>query len=282
MKSELTHTIIDLWSDSCVRGKARLVPFPAVGGSGTACIVCPGGSYFWLDRVNEGRMVAEWLQSNGITAFMLEYRTAGIPAFMTRFRLAGHMARACRSMQDVFMALEYVKSNASVWNIDPTRVGILGFSAGGHIALMAAEKDGRSILKSVGVTATQSLLPAFAGAVYPVVSFVDRCAHGRSRRGLIGDFNGHHDRLRRDLSAELNVTPSMPPVFLVSCDDDRVVDPRNSLLLIEAMISCGARLEYHRYETGGHGFGANDTLTTPEAAAWKPAFLEFLKTNVGV
>lgn len=278
MKINRTDITIDLWENTRVSGHALLTPFVAPDGSGRSCIVCPGGSYFWLDRVNEGRMVAEWLQHNGVTAFLLEYRTAGVPAFMTRFRLGGHIARARRSMQDVFMALNYVKANAPRWHIDPSRIGVLGFSAGGHIALMAAEKDGREILSDIGIDVSQDLTPAFAGAIYPVVSFVDKCTHERSRRGLIGDFNGHHDALRRSLSAELNVRPDMPPVFLVSCDDDRVVAPRNSHLLSEAMTRAGARCDYHRFSTGGHGFGANDTLTTPTAATWKPAFLHFLTT----
>jgi len=277
MKSELKHIAIDLWSGTCVKGHARLTYFPATGGNGTACIVCPGGSYFWLDRVNEGRLVAEWLQSNGITAFLLEYRTAGIPAFMTRFRFRSHNSRAHRSMQDVFMALNHVKNNAPALGIDSSRVGVLGFSAGGHIALMAAEKDGKKILSAININVSTVLTPAFVGAVYPVVSFVDKCTHKRSRRGLIGDFNGHHDGLRRDLSAELNVSRDMPPLFLVSCDDDRVVDPRNSIILNDAMTACGARCEFHSYRTGGHGFGATDTLTTPEAASWKPAFLDFIR-----
>lgn len=276
MKSNHTDTAIDLWKGSPVSGHALLTPFVAPGKSVASCIVCPGGSYFWLDRVNEGRMVAEWLQSNGITAFLLEYRTAGVTAFMTRFRLGGHIGRAQRSMQDVFMALHYVKTHASEWNVDPTRVGVIGFSAGGHMALMAAEKDGREVLGAIGITASADITPAFSAAIYPVVSFVDECTHERSRRGLIGDFNGHHDTLRRSLSAELNVSRHMPPLFLVSCDDDHVVDPRNSSLLYKAMKSCGARCEYHHFATGGHGFGANDSLTTSEAATWKPSFLHFI------
>ncbi len=276
MKTDSLHTTINLWQGTSVVGKARLTAFQATGGDGTSCIVCPGGSYFWLDRVNEGRMVAEWLQSNGITAFLLEYRTAGVPAFMTRFRLRGHVARSMRSMQDVFMALEYVKANAACWGIDRDRVGVLGFSAGGHMALMSAEKNGRDLLAEVGIMTSRDLSPCFVGAVYPVVSFVDRCVHKRSRRGLMGDFNGHHYRLRRELSAELNVSPDMPPLFLVSCDDDRVVDPGNSRILVDAMLSAGARMDYHRYKTGGHGFGVNVSLTTIEAAAWMPAFLDFV------
>ncbi|MDE6449363.1 MAG: alpha/beta hydrolase [Muribaculaceae bacterium] len=276
MKYDSRHTPIDLWQGTPVNGSARLTVFPATGGDGKACILCPGGSYFWLDRVNEGRMVAEWLRSNGITAFLLEYRTAGVPAFMTCFRLRGHAARAMRSMQDVFMALEYVKANADCWGVDRDRVGVLGFSAGGHMALMSAEKNGREVLAGIGIKAACDPAPCFVGAVYPVVSFVDRCVHKRSRRGLMGDFNGHHERLRRELSAELNVSPDMPPLFLVSCDDDRVVDPGNSRILVEAMLSAGARLDYRRYKTGGHGFGANGSLTTAEAAAWMPAFLDFV------
>ena len=277
MKSNEGNRTIDLWEGTETAGHAFLTPYPADHGDGTAVIVCPGGSYFWLDRVNEGAMVAQWLQSEGITAFMLEYRTAGVPAFITRFRLGGHIARAQRSMQDVFMAINYVRSRADEWGINPARVGVLGFSAGGHMALMAAEKNGREVLGALGIDNTGDLTPAFAGAIYPVVSFVDSCTHERSRRGLIGDFNGHHEELRRSLSAELNVRRDMPPVFLVGCDDDSVVDPRNHLLLSDALIKCGARHEYHRYATGGHGFGANDALTNTVTARWKQAFVDFLR-----
>lgn len=276
MKSHEDSTVIDLWHGMPTSGHALLTSYIAPHGDGTAVIVCPGGSYFWLDRVNEGAMVARWLRSEGITAFLLEYRTAGVPAFVTRFRLGGHIARAQRSMQDVFMAIYYVRSHAREFGVNPARVGVLGFSAGGHMALMAAEKNGREVLAALGIRTACDLTPAFAGAIYPVVSFVDKCTHERSRRGLLGDFNGHHEDLRRSLSAELNVRRDMPPVFLVGCDDDSVVDPRNHLLLSNALAECGARHEYHRYATGGHGFGANESLTSTDTARWKKSFIDFL------
>lgn len=276
-------TPINLWQGTQAADTATLIPFPAHGEGRTdiACIVCPGGSYFWLDRGNEGRVTARWLQSRGITAFLLEYRTAGLPAFMTRFRLARHTNRAYRSIHDIFMALNIVKSNAGQWGINPRHIGVLGFSAGGHMVLMAAEKDGCQQLSSLGITpGVTDLSPAFVGAVYPVVSFVDECTHKRSRRGLIGDFNAHHQELRRELSAELHVRADMPPVFLANCDDDTVVDPRNSRLLYEAMQRAGGSCEFHRYATGGHGFGGNEAATSPEAATWKQAFLNFIHAAI--
>lgn len=281
MKSNATyHKPIELWAGTGVRAHARLTPFVAdgAGATGTACIVCPGGSYFWLDRSNEGRTTALWLQRHGVTAFLLEYRTAGVAAFMTRFRLGGHVTRARRAMQDIFMAIDYVRRHAAQWSVDPGRIGVLGFSAGGHIALMAAEKDGDTVLRDVGIESVAPPVPAFAGAIYPVVSFVAPCAHGRSRRGLIGDFHGHHPELRRELSAELHARAGMPPVFIVSCDDDRVVHPDNSRLMAAALARCGARHEYHSYRTGGHGFGIGTRIPGADSAAWPAAFLQFLKT----
>lgn len=242
--------------------KLKLTPFlPSSNPTGTATIVCPGGSYFWLDTDIEGVEVARWLNDNGIAAFVLEYSHAGWAAFAYHVRAAGRSFPS--GYNDLKNAIKHVKDNAAKYGIREDRVGCMGFSAGGHLSMYAAEQ-----------LSGEALCPAFVALLYPVVSMQHPCTHKRSRRGLLGEFPSK--ALISQLSLEHHVPENCPPVFLMNCDDDPVVNPYNSVLLDSALTKHNVQHEYVRYKTGGHGFGATPEKTTLEAIGWKERFLTWL------
>ncbi|MCM1516117.1 MAG: alpha/beta hydrolase [Paraprevotella sp.] len=268
----------NIWEGTNCRADVRLVPYPAAGDNNTACIVCPGGSYFWLARKTEGEDVARWLQSNGISAYVLEYRVGGVPAFVTRYRFLARGHRYPDMLQDVQRSIQLLREQASVQGINPGRLGVMGFSAGGHLAVMAGEFFDTDVLSSLGISPNVSLRPDFIVPIYPVVTLSAPVVHKRSRRGLLGEGRAITQEMKDSLSLEKHVRPDMPPAFLMNCVDDPIVDYRNSELLDSAMTAMGIRHAYIRYQTGGHGFGTNPDKTTHEAIQWKGAFLKWIKT----
>lgn len=239
-------------------------------------IICPGGSYCWLDVKGEGIEVAEWLQQNGVSAFLLQYRTAGFGAYLTRYRYVARGNRHPDMICDLQRAIRYVRENASFYGVDPNRLGVMGFSAGGHLALCSAcmsDIDYTGLADSSGV----SLKPDFVGAVYPVVTMKNEYAHKRSRRGLLGEWGKRNDKLRDAMSIEEHIPADCPPVFIINCKDDPVVDYHNSELLDEALTKAGIDHKYIQYETGRHGFGVSEVYGTEESRPWKYEFLSWLK-----
>lgn len=231
-----------------------------------AVIVCPGGSYSWLDMETEGTGVALWLQQNGINAYVLKYRVASLAAYMTGFRVLGIGNKYPDMLSDVEEALAYVYGRAAVDGVDTFKIGVMGFSAGGHLAM------------SSYVYNRTSCRPHFLCPVYPVVTMSDPVlTHKRSRRGALGVWRQWNTQMRDSLSLEKHVTPSCPPVFLVNCTDDPVVDYRNSILLDSALTANGVRHRYIRYTSGGHGFGASETKGSAEARQWKNEFLLWIE-----
>lgn len=245
--------------------------------TGTAVIVCPGGSYYWLDRKNEGDSVAMWLQSQGISAFMLEYRAAGIIAYVYKHRAFFRGRQHPDMITDAQRALQWVRTHADEYHIDPNRVGILGFSAGGHLALSTACFHAHDFLKDAGIDNETNLRPDFAGAIYPVVTMVRPFVHKRSRRGLLSERHHHDPELCDSLSLERHVPADCPPIFLANCVDDPVVDYRNSVVFDSALNAAEIEHRYVQYQTGGHSFGASEHRGTPECRAWKEAFLQWLR-----
>ena len=244
--------------------------------TGTAVIVCPGGSYYWLDKKNEGDTVAMWLQSQGISAFVLEYRAAGIPAFAYRHRAIFRGRQHPDMITDAQRALQWVRTHAEEYHINPDKVGMLGFSAGGHLALSTAWFHNHDFLKDAGVENETNLRPAFVGAIYPVVTMVKPYVHKRSRRGLLSEKH-HRDPVMCDsLSRERHVPADCPPVFLANCVDDPVVDYRNSVVLDSALTAAHVDHRYIQFQTGGHSFGASEKRGTAECREWKTEFLKWL------
>ena len=255
---------VNIWEGADCHKQVELTPYVAGNERGRGVIICPGGSYFWHDMETEGHTVARWLQSKGIAAFVLRYRTAYVPAFITHYRLLFRGNRYPDPQDDLLQALRHVRANAGKYGVNPDSIGVMGFSAGGHLVMSSAElfpKEER---------------PAFIVPVYPVVTMTAPCTHRRSRRGLLGDSRTGNASLCDQLSLERHVPKDCPPVFLVNCKDDPIVDYRNSVLLDSALTAQGVAHQYIQYSTGGHGFGASDTKGTPECRQWRQAFLSWL------
>jgi len=240
-------------------------------------IVCPGGSYCWLDVKGEGIEVSEWLRDNGISAFLLQYRTAGFGAYFTRYRYVARGNRHPDMICDVQRAIRYVRENSDSFGVDPNRVGVMGFSAGGHLAMSAACFSDTDYTDLPQGPASVSLRPDFVAAIYPVVTMKGDYAHKRSRRGLLGEWGKYRDKLREQMSIEENIPSDCPPVFMINCKDDPVVDWHNSVLLDEALSKAGIEHKYIQYETGLHGFGVSEVYGSEESRKWKDEFLEWLK-----
>lgn len=269
-----------LWDGTEVRAKSVTLDvfLPDKDGAETpAVIVCPGGSYCWHDRETEGYDVARWLQRNGIAAFVLNYRVQGIFQYVTHSRLIVPGRQHPMMLQDLQMAIHTVRRNASQWHIRPDSVGAMGFSAGGHLVMAAAEFFHTDFLTPLGIRVTESLRPDFVAPIYPVVTMTEKVTHKRSRRALLGELRKYRSSLRDSLSLERNVPQDCPPVFLVNCKDDPVVQYRNSVLLDSALTLRGIPHRYIQYRTGGHGFGASDTKGTAECRQWRGEFMKWMK-----
>lgn len=245
-------------------GNDKLIPYLASPekNTGMAIIVCPGGSYSWLDMKNEGVATAKWLNEQGINVFILKYRVASILAYVTGFRVLGIGNKYPDMLHDVEWALEEVYTNASSLGIDPAKIGVMGFSAGGHLAMLSYVRNS-TIYK-----------PHFICSIYPVVTMNKReYVHRRSRRGALGVWGQYNKTMRNLLSIEDHIPQDCPPVFLVNCKDDPIVKFQNSELLDSALNIKNIPHKYIQYETGGHGFGASETKGTEECRQWKNEFL---------
>lgn len=233
--------------------------------TGIAVIVCPGGSYCWHDMNYEGRQVGEWLQSNGINAFVLKYRVANISAYCIGYRVIGLGNKYPNMLTDVEDALRYVYQHADSLDIDTAKIGVMGFSAGGHLTMMSFTHN-RTACK-----------PAFLCPIYPVVTLSDkRYVHHRSRRGALGVWRQWNRQMQDSLSLEKHIPADCPPVFLVNCVDDPIVKYQNSEMLDSALTAQHIPHTYLQYQTGGHGFGASDTKGSQESKQWKQQCIQWI------
>ena len=230
--------------------------------NGVSVIICPGGSYAHLYGIEwEGFEVAKWLNSVGITAFVLQYRVG---------KDGNHHPAM---IEDVQRALQLVKTNSKFYGISPDKVGVMGLSAGGHLALMAGAFYKHNYLNNMDIPSDIDLKPAFVVPVYSVVSMQDSIAHLRSRKNLFGKKFGHAEKNK--FSMELQMTQDMPPIFLVATKDDPVVSYKNSLALENALKKENITHKFLLYNTGGHGFGINEQRGG-ESANWKNSFRNWL------
>lgn len=276
----IAQETVRLW-EGFEQNQGRLVtlkPYLAENNdTGISVIVCPGGSYYWLDKVTEGEKVARWLQHNGISAFVLRYRTAGFWAFLLHYRYLFSGRCHPDMISDAQRALQWVRTHAEEYHINPQKVGMLGFSAGGHLAMSAACFYDHNFIKDAGIVDETSLCPDFVGAIYPVVTMRKPYVHKRSRRALLNEKFQHNQTMMDSLSLELHIPADCPPVFLVNCVDDVVVDYHNSVLLDSVLTAKKIDHHYIQYKTGGHGFGANEKRGSEECRQWKDEFLKWIK-----
>ncbi len=214
---------------------------PADGkANGAAIVVCPGGGYGGLAE-HEGHPIAQWLNSLGVTAVVLKYRLGS----------AGY--RHPIELSDAARAIRTVRTRAAEWKVDPNRIGILGFSAGGHLASTAATHFDDGSPSAPDPIDRVSSRPDAAILVYPVITMADPYTHRGSRQNLLGD--NPSKELIELLSNEKQVTSKTPPCFLVHTADDAAVPVENSLLFAMACRKVGVPVELHVFEHGPHGFG---------------------------
>ena len=215
--------------------------------NGTAVIICPGGGYARLAIDHEGYDVAKRFNEMGITAFVLKYR---LPNEQSQ------PDKSIAPLLDAQQAIRLVRQRATEFGINPARVGLMGFSAGGHLASTA----GTHFARPVGDTKDKtSVRPDFLMLLYPVISFSDSLMHAGSRNNLIGEKPTAEQT--HQYSNELQVSAQTPPTFLVHAQDDKTVPVKNSLVFYEACLHHQVPVEMHLYPKGGHGFGMNNATT---------------------
>ena len=260
------HQKIHLWGHHIGKSvwptKMYCYPAPDSINTGVAVIVCPGGSYSHLMGIKtEGFGVAEWLNTQGINAYVLRYRTGN----------KGYHHPAM--IQDIQHAIQFLRINAERWHINPNKIGAMGFSAGGHLVTMAGVYHDTCFLAPLGLVCESSNRPDFVVPVYPVVSMQDSIAHQRSRRNLL---TRHYTKEQQDqYSMELQIPADMPPTFLVTAIDDPVVMYQNSVNLDRALTAQHIPHRFLLYNTGGHGYGMDESKA-PETAQWRFKFVEWL------
>jgi acetyl esterase/lipase len=268
VNAQTTTQPIKLWPDAAPGAIGNepadvptITPYlpPRERATGAAVVVCPGGGYQMLAD-HEGRPVAEWLNSIGIAAFVLKYRIA------PRYH---HPA----PMLDAQRALRTVRARAAEWGIDPRRIGILGFSAGGHLASTAATHfdAGRAAADPVERVSSR---PDLVILIYPVITMREQ-THGGSKRNLIGE--RPDPQLVALMSNDEQVTKETPPAFLIHTVNDDAVPVENSLLFAAALRRAGVPYEMHLYERGPHGFGLapND----PALSSWPERCADWLRLH---
>lgn len=272
---------VRLWQHSHVRSKSvTLTPYIPKHNmhDGMAIIICPGGSYCWHASETEGEMMAEWLQKEGIAAFVLNYRVQGIfpYIFHTRSLFGGH--KHPDMIEDLQRAIQYVREHKDQYGINPDRLGTMGFSAGGHLAMSSACYSHTNFLAAHDIKTEVSLRPNFVASIYPVISMSHPDTHKRSRRALLGERGKRRKIMQDSLSLEHHIPTDCPPVFLLNCKDDPIVRYHNSELLDSSLTVHNINHRYLQYSTGGHGFGANENKGSEETKRWKHVFLDWLNT----
>ncbi|MBN1393468.1 MAG: alpha/beta hydrolase [Pirellulales bacterium] len=226
-----------------------------------AVVICPGGGYANLAADHEGRQIAGWLNSFGVAGFVLEYRHAG--------RGYRHPA----PMQDAQRAIRAVRAGAKRWNVDPTRIGVMGFSAGGHLASTAAthfdggDPTADDPIERVGCR------PDFLVLCYPVIIMGEAQTHRGSQKNLLGD--KPDPALAWNLSNEKQVAPQTPPTFIFTTDEDKSVDPEHSLRFYLALHRAGVPAELHIYRSGRHGLGL--AADVPGTSTWPERLKDWMR-----
>lgn len=227
--------------------------------SGSAVIICPGGGYQFLSNTREGQQYAQWLSSLGITAFVLKYRLADY----------GHPA----PLQDVLRAIRLVRSQAARYGIAPDRIGVMGSSAGGHLAASASTLFDHPAGRTGATLDAVSARPDFAILMYPVISMEGPAAHADSRQALLGA--APSPALVQLMSPEKQVGANTPPTLLIHSQDDGLVPAENSILYFQALTRARVPAEMLVFERGGHGMAMRPGNGT--ASRWTRRAEEWLR-----
>jgi acetyl esterase/lipase len=228
----------------------------------TAIIICPGGGYVRLAFDHEGFEVADWLNQQGIAGIVLKYRLPDDRIMEDK---------SIGPLQDVQQAIRIVRKKANEWQINPNKIGVMGFSAGGHLAATASTLYGMQVSPKDTVSAR----PDFTVLLYPVISFRDSVTHMGSRLRLLGD--SMSEDIIHQFSADEQVTADTPPAFLAHSLDDGAVSYINSLQYMTALKRNGIRCELHLFQSGGHGYGISRARGSE--GSWPILLKEWLKMN---
>ncbi len=263
-------TPIPLWPDGAPGAKGRdSADVPTISlyrpvawhATGAAIVVCPGGAYQMLAD-HEGHSIALWLNGLGITAAVLKYRLG--PRY-------SHPA----PLQDVARAIRTVRARAQEWGVDPDRIGVWGFSAGGHLAATIATRFDAGDSSAADSIERVSSRPTILVLAYPVISMVDGITHATSRRNLLGP--DPSPELIAELSADQHVTAGTPPTFLFHTADDPVVPVENSLLFAAALRAAKVPYELHVFAHGPHGVGLAQDF--PDLSIWPTLLQHWLRAR---
>ena len=241
----------------------EVYPAPATKNTGAAMVICPGGGYYGISFINEGIDIARWLNGLGISAFILNYRLPD-DAIMKDKSIA--------PLQDGQEAIRIVRRNATKWGIDPHKIGIIGFSAGGHLAATVSTHFAEKVYSPIDSTSAR---PDFSVLIYPVISMDSTITHWGSRENLLG--KSPSDQQVKRFSNELQVNSNTPPAFLGHSMDDGTVPVENSIRYALAMKENKITCELHIYEHGGHGYGLGRSTDTE--STWSVACEKWLKAN---
>jgi acetyl esterase/lipase len=231
--------------------------------NGRALLVLPGGAYRLLSVQSEGMEIAARLNGSGYTVFVLTYR---LPA-------EGWSNRADVPLQDAQRAMRVIRTKAADYSVDPKQVGVLGFSAGGHLAASLITDFGQSVYAALDQADRLSARPDFAALAYPVIAMGGSLVHENSRNHLLGERPDAMLVERR--SPERRISAETPPCFLIHACDDKTVKVENGMMFVQALREKSVPVEAHFFESGGHGFGVMQDQTMP-AALWLDLFARWL------
>ncbi len=233
--------------------------------SGAAVIICPGGGYGGLAIDHEGHQPAQWFNEQGVSAFVLHYRL-GSQGYYYPTQLA-----------DVQRAIRFVRARADEYGLDPDRIAVMGFSAGGHLASMAATLSNREAYAPQDEIDEVSARPDFAILCYPVISMNSEITHGGSRKNLLGPEKVDDEALAASVSSEKNVTAETPPTFLFQTNADTAVPAENAVEFYLALRKSGVPAELHSYQDGPHGVGLY--RGDPVLGTWSGLLANWLRAN---
>jgi acetyl esterase/lipase len=235
--------------------------------TGEAIVIFPGGGYGILAYDWEGTDFAKWLNSQGIAGIVVKYRLPLSASLKDPKEVP---------LLDAQRAIRLVRQHAEAWHINPTQIGVMGFSAGGHLAATLSTAYLHRAIPPQDDIDELSGRPDFSILVYPVISFQDAYTHNGSRKNLIGD-PANPEFVQR-FSNELQVTTNTPPTFLIHAQDDKVVPLENSLLYYQALHAKGVKASLHIYPTGGHGFAFG--MGKGAVSGWRDVLLAWMKETV--
>lgn len=243
--------------DSSERPILELYRPPLNESTGTSILICPGGAYTFLAYQEEGISIARAFAAKGITAFVLKYR---LPKKSTMIE------KSIGPLMDAQQALKVIRTNSKKWQLNPDRLGVIGFSAGGHLASTLGTHFKKDYIPNEDKC---NLRPDFMILIYPVISMIDSITHTGSKISLLG--MDPSKEMVENFSNELQVTSATPPTYISHCGDDKTVDVSNSIVFYQALLKKGIDAELHLFPKGDHGF-----IQRLQVNEWLTPILEFL------